>query len=252
MASFLIRQNPMYAEPGYSSKIIKYLETGEIVSLERPIAVGDEFAQVRVSNKIGFVRADWLEDYHDPFLPSGQLRIPKDNEILDAVYAGRAPQYIYLGEIGVRRIHYNLCGEFCCAALAGMDVLPACFAWRRAYTPAQRILANILGSGVADLWAMLSALGIKAVNLRFDAKYPPSPARLAALNTLIIGVGIKTNGVVDRAGKIRHWAVMLNFLALGNSGFAQVYNPFRNRTEIVEYRDLLESGGGLTALEVLR
>ena len=263
MRNFVSHQTPLYAEPGYNARRLKYLETGEMVKLERTIAPGDEFAQVRAGRFVGFVRQDWLEEYHDPF-PAPALRLPQDGEILDAVYAGRAAQFLNLGWIGINRIHRNLCGEFCCAALAGMDVLPALEAWRKAYPRAQKVLADNEGMGIPDLAAMLDALGLQGNGyVRFDAKNPPSPARLAALNTPIIGVGINgTTGKLvfgdfnpvtgKRVNVVRHWVVLLAVLAAGSGGAAQIYNPFWNRVEIVAYGDLLEAGGGLTALEVLR
>ena len=92
-----------------------------------------------------------------------RLRIPADPEIEDSRRAGRAgAQFIDVRRaLGWGRLHHNLCGEFCVAALASCDVIPLLTQWLASYPRARDILADDHGTSIPDLQSMLDVLGLK-------------------------------------------------------------------------------------------
>lgn len=183
------------------------------------------------------------------------LRHPADSEIQDAINAGRAGyQYLDIAKvIGVTKIHYNLCGMFCAAALAGVDVIPLLQQWKAAYPNADKILRNNSGTGLTDVESMLKIYGLEYETLTYDSSISSiTPARLLERvekgNMVFWGVAIfKSNGKLS--GKVagdkttRHWIVLEDVHPVGNSGWVRIYNPFRNREEIYTYDYFMLSVG---------
>lgn len=181
-------------------------------------------------------------------LAQAAVRLPQDTEFEDAAFAGRAAQYLSLEAVGIRRIHYNLCGEIVVAALVGMDMMPVLEKWLGYYGRARRILSANQVTGLGDLRNMLQMVGLDGEILRFDSKNRVTPKRLWGCTPAIVGVGIDRGGKVRRDGTIRHWVGLLDIAPVGLSGWARIYNPFHNREEAVAWRDLLDRWGRLTSV----
>ena len=175
------------------------------------------------------------------------LRFPNDDEIKTARNENRrAAQYIDVsGALGMRKIHHNLCGEFCVAALNNMDVIPLLKRWRQAYHRAQEILEDDTGTGVQDLQNLLRMCGLKYELFRIEPSVAPiTPGYLTRNINMnrkaIIGVGIDANGIVSLNGNIRHWVVLEDFIQVGFSGWSRLYNPFHNREEVYPFHVLFD------------
>ena len=175
------------------------------------------------------------------------VRLLEDQAIKDNAGV-RAAQYIDVSPVigGSTRWHYNLCGELCVAALGGMDLIPFLQAWHADYARADMILRNNQPTGIPDVQAMLATIGIDEVeSYRFDSITPMPPAeyrtRLRDGKKLICGVGIKSNGKVDPQGTIAHWVLVEDALAVSNSGWMRMYNPFNNREEVYTFDTFQEA-----------
>ncbi len=210
----------------------------------------------------GWFRGDLLEEYtfpnalNDPDNPqnaqhifdltSPLVRLPADPEIAQTLAGGySAAQYLNIKTVtGKSMRHFNLCGEFCCAALAGDNIIPILQRWLPTYTRAKNILNNNVGTTVIDLNSILKLYGLAG------EQYIHSPGitvisarrvrdRLQAGYKAITGVMINGRGVVDPKGNIAHWVVLEDVVPVGNDGWVRVYNPFMNREEIYSF-DLFE------------
>lgn len=184
------------------------------------------------------------------------LRTPADPEITDAINAGRgAYQYIdVVRALGSSKIHFNLCGEFCVAALAGRDVIPFLIDWKAVYPRAKDILRNNSGTGMSDVKCMLDTCQLHYEEYRYSPSVSPvSPARIRAEldkgKMAFAGVGIfKRNGKLsgtetDPKKTTRHWVVVEDVKPVGNGGWVRIYNPFFNREEVYPYNLFIQSHG---------
>jgi len=181
------------------------------------------------------------------------LRLPADAEIDDALNAKRSGlQYIDLFNVlGIHKIHYNLCGEFCAATLLGVDIIPLLSRWKSVYSAADGILRNGIGTGLADLETIFKMYNRKFDEYQFTLNVT-SPARLLKLlengRKYLCGVAIfkangKLAGSVSTDKTTRHWIVLEDVIPVGNSGWVRIYNPFRNREEVYEFNLFLQSVG---------
>jgi hypothetical protein len=184
------------------------------------------------------------------------LRMPADQEIQDAIDAGRnAYQYIDIfNALGVHKIHHNLCGELCAAALGGMDIIPFLNKWKGDYQKAKEIMRNDVGTSLFDVGCMLDTCNLKFEEYRYSPSVSPvSPGRIRAQldkgKMAFAGVGIyKRNGRLSGAEKdtkktVRHWVVLEDIIPVGNNGWVRIYNPFYNREEAYSYNLFIQSHG---------
>lgn len=191
------------------------------------------------------------------------LRHPADQEIEDAIAERRgAHQYIdVVGALGSTKIHNNLCGEFCVAALAGMNVIPFLKNWLEGYDastvkgilpdPAKVLKTNV-GTGLSEVEFMLDVCGVRHEEFRYTPSVSPvTPLRLKRLidegKLIYWGVAIfKLGGRLSgksTSNTTRHWIVLEDVAAVGNSGWVRIYNPFNNREEIYNYNYFMDSVG---------
>lgn len=184
------------------------------------------------------------------------FRLPQDSVISEAKKRGySAAQYIDVFDaIGKHLIHYSLCGQFCVAALGGVNVIPLLRAWlQSSYRQAGLIMANPkLGTTLLDLQSLLSLVGLKGETY---STISPNPylvkERLDVGQYAIVGCGINSYGKIKADGKIRHWVVLEDVVPSGNSGWVRIYNPFTNREEVYNYTLFLASIGLGTGLWIL-
>jgi hypothetical protein len=176
------------------------------------------------------------------------FRLPQDQAMADAKQKGySAAQYIDVFEATKRHlVHFSLCGEFCVAALSGMDVLPLLKAWLDSkFWRAAAILKDPQeGTSTADLQSLLSLVGLKG---EIYTSIPTSPQlikeRLESGQYAIVGCGINSGGKIKANGKIRHWVILEDIIPSGNSGWVRVYNPFNNQEEVYNYSLFMASAG---------
>ncbi len=183
------------------------------------------------------------------------LRHPADPEIQDAIDAKRAGyQYIdIINALGKSKIHHNLCGEFCAAALAGVDVIPLLNKWKVVDPKAVDIMRKDEGTGLPDIKTILSMYNLKFEEFRYTPSVSPvSPVRLLKLldegRKIFWGVAIfksngKLSGTTTGDKTTRHWIVLEDVIPVGNSGWVRIYNPFRNREEVYGYDYFIQSVG---------
>ena len=219
----------------------------------------------------GWFRADLAADYYfppsnlDPSVPSNAqtvfdlakpiLKMPNDSVIQDSKKKFyNIAQYIDVFEATNQHlIHWSLCGEFCIAAISGIDIIPLLKSWLDSkFWRAPAILKNPHeGTSVNDLQALLTEVGRKSA---IYSSIPTSPqlikARLSAGQFAIVGCGINSAGKVLSNGKIRHWVVLEDIIPVGSSGWVRVYNPFYNRDEVYNYSMFIDSSGSGAGLWV--
>jgi len=178
------------------------------------------------------------------------VRIPADPEIDDAIKAKRhAPQYInVLNAIGKNKVNYNLCGQFCIAALVGVDVIPLLKRWyQTGLARAKTVLENDRGTVIYDLQNMLSLFNIRSEIFRPEPSIAPAtPAYLEKMlrsgKKAIVGTGITSKGEISLNASIRHWLLLTDIVRMGNGGWVRVYNGYFNREEVYPYRNLFDLG----------
>lgn len=178
------------------------------------------------------------------------LRFPADPEIADAIAAKRnAHQYINVqNALGRHKVNFNLCGQFCVAAVCGVDVIPLLKKWYdTGLARAKAVVENDRGTVIYDLQNMLSLYNIKSEIFRPEPSIAPAtPGYLEKMLNAgkkgIIGVGINSKGEASFNGYIRHWLVLEEIIRMGNGGWVRVYNPFLNQEEVYPYRNIFATG----------
>ncbi|HEU0296361.1 MAG TPA: hypothetical protein VFR47_26730 [Anaerolineales bacterium] len=179
-----------------------------------------------------------------------RVRIPADPEIADAIKAQRhAPQYInVLNAIRKNKVNYNLCGQFCVAAVCGVDVIPLLKKWyQTGLARAKTVLENDRGTVIYDLQNMLSLYNLKSELFRPEPSIAPAtPMYLEKMlksgKIAIIGTGITRTGEISINASIRHWLVITDIVRMGNGGWVRVYNGYFNQEEVYPYRNLFDMG----------
>ena len=271
---YAIRDHYVYLNPLQSSSYYGCALKGQIMRWTGAVRSGEkdgkrrDFYEVdfyRMSRYLhGWFRADILGEYLypspslDPSLESNALtvfdlsqpmiRLPQDVVIDEARKRNfSAAQYIDIfGAIPSHLIHYSLCGEFCVAALSGMDVVPMLKVWMDGtYDRVKSILHNPHeGTSAYDLKTLLEVVGFKGETYTSIPTTPQSiKDRLESGQYVIAGCGINSSGKLKADGKIRHWVVLEDVIPCGNSGWVRVYNPFMNREEVYTYNLFLQSVG---------
>lgn len=175
------------------------------------------------------------------------LRLPADPEIDDARKAARAgAQYIDIRRaLGSGKLHHHLCGEFCTAALAGVDVIPLLEKWLAFYPRARDILAEDRGTSIPDLQSMLDLFGLKHEYYRaVGSTSPITPnyvrRRLDMGMLGIVFTGVTPYGFVGSHSPIRHWVVVDDILRVGSGGWVRLYNPFTNLEETYLFDEVFD------------
>lgn len=178
-----------------------------------------------------------------------KLRIPADPEIEEARIAKKnSVQYINTQKVtGSSRVNYNLCGEFCVAALCGTDVIPLLKNWYQASKRGKQVIDNAYGTYIYDLQEILGLYNIKSELFRPEPSIAPATPgylqkMLGAGKKAIISVGLSYAGEVSYYGAIRHWLVVEDIVRMGNSGWVRVYNSFFNHEEVYPYQRLFNTG----------
>ena len=271
-----VRPERVFKDPSLSSTVLGWIGTDDILLWSGHLRNNPAEPKQKLWHQVsiyklgkelrGLYRADLLEEYtfptadNDPDIESNaskvfdlsqtRLRHPADPEIAEALAAGAtAAQYLDLKAVlGHKKRHYNLCGEFCVAALASVDVIPMLKQWLPTYPRALNILKNNLGTGLPDLQSILRLFGMTSTMFQYASSTASiSPKRvkeeLLKGKLAIAGVGINRRGKLDAKGQIRHWVVVEDTLPVGNSGWVRLYNPFMNREEVYNYKTFLASMG---------
>ncbi len=212
----------------------------------------------------GWFKADLLEAYdlptpeNDPSIAKNaenifdlaqpKLRAPADPEIAQALARRSAAQYIDLKAVlGWNKQHFNLCGEFCVAAIFGEDIIPLLKRWKASYDKAQTILSRNRGTTLIDLQSILRLNGPEGEIFQYSSSVAPTAPRriremLAAGRMAITGVTISSrSGKLEPRGGVQHWVVLVDIVPVGTSGWVRLYNPFMNREEVYAYDLFLEA-----------
>jgi hypothetical protein len=178
------------------------------------------------------------------------VRIPADPEIAEAVKAKRnAYQYINVkNAIGKDKINHNLCGQFCVAALCGVDVIPLLKKWYgTGLARAKTVLESDRGTVIYDLQSMLNLYKFKSEIFRPEPSIAPATPgyiekMLRSGKKAIISIGLTYTGEASITGTIRHWLVVEDIIRMGSGGWVRVYNSYFNREEVYPYRNLFDVG----------
>lgn len=240
MTHFMSRQGIVYSAPEEDSRTNAWLTRGMLVRVTNNL--GEWQGVMTETGRIGFVKSGLLEEYFPPFdLSQAAIYHPQDVQIVEALNAWRPAQYIKLDYLGIRKMHYNLCGEFCAAALLNMDVMPLLAIWQKEYSRARTILVKGSGTGFADLQSLVRCGKL--------IDYPaPSPRLLQKAGLCIAGVGINGQGQVLHSGGIRHWVIVLEVLPVDRTAWVRIYNPMWNREECVLFDEMLDRNWRLSVL----
>lgn len=241
---FAIRQQVLYKLPDLNSTVVGYISSGDtLILLEETV---NNFSKVFWFNKTGYVNSSLISDYYDVFNKS--VWVQSGSEVTQAELVGRASQYIYLTRLGLNRINYNLCGEFCVAQLLEMDIIDVLKEWKLKVPTASSILSNDRGTSLYDLNVLLSIWNRSGTTVSLSTNNPPTPLGVKTYLPAIVGVGIDSYGRIKTKGTIRHWVVLYDILPQANTGWCLVYNPYWNRAEAVLFNELLDSYGRLSLL----
>lgn len=263
----------LYRTPSSKTDVLGWVNPFDIVTwtgrVKKSLDDGDQDWYQIITHQLDQDVSGWFSKMHflDEYLPAKPeidpqfeenserafdlnarlMRFPNDPEIAEALRKGfSAAQYIDLAKlVGKPMRHFNLCGIFSVAALAGRDVIPTLKEWRKKYRRADDIIFDPgEGTGLMDLKSLMDLYSIKYKNLdtRIEEEKLTllSPKRLAKKlrsgMMLIAGVTIKNNGKVSQDGNIRHWVVVQDALSAGNSGWVRIYNPFHNWDETYPFK----------------
>ena len=276
-----VRAEQIYPEPSTQKNGLGWANVNDIMRWTGKVQRNDQETKYKLWYEVsmlksgrmlnGWYKADLIEPYifptesTDTTIAANQetqfdltkpiLRHPADQEIEDAIAAKRAAyQYIDIFNVlGIHKIHHNLCGEFCAATLAGVDIIPFLNQWKDSYADAEKIIRNNLPTGLGDIKSMLSLFNLPHEEFRYTPSITPvSPVRLLKLleegKKVFWGVAIfksngKLSGTVSNSSTTRHWIVLEDLIPVGNNGWVRIYNPFRNREEVYTYDWFIQSVG---------
>ena len=148
---------------------------------------------------------------------------------------------------GRKKVNYNLCGQFCVAALCGIDVIPMLRKWYYASERGRTVIDGDKGTNIYDLQEILSLFNIKSETFQPEPSVAPATPEYLEKNIragkkAIIGVGITRTGEAAYNASIRHWLVISDIVRMGNSGWVRVYNSFFNQEEVYPYQRIFSTG----------
>lgn len=218
------------------------------------------FSKVIWHGKTGWVSSDNIGNYVPVFEDTNEF-LPQDEEIKVASQTRNAFQYISLEKLGFGKTpKTNLCGEFCIAQIAKMNVIDFLALWLKNYpTRANRVLQGNLTTGVADIQNMLEIVGYHGIKVQFDLSNHASIEKLHNILPAILGVGLSGGKVqsteITRNGEaqtshVRHWITALETRAFGTGGYVKAYNPLFNFIDEIPYSEIPEMNGNLLAVKI--
>lgn len=218
------------------------------------------FSKVTWHGKTGYVLSDNIGNYIPVFEDTEEF-LPQDEEINVASRTQNAFQYISLEKLGFGRTpKTNLCGEFCIAQLAKMNVIDFLALWMKNYpVRANQVLQNNLVTGVVDIQNMLEMVGYRGIKVQFDLSNHASIEKLHDILPAILGVGLSGGQVqsteIIRNGKVqtchvRHWIDAFETKAFGTGGYVKAYNPLFNFIDEIPYSEIPEMNGNLLAIKI--
>lgn len=146
-----------------------------------------------------------------------------------------------------KKINYNLCGQFCVAALCGVDVIPVVQRWYHTTQRGKIIIDRDYGTAIYDLQEMLKMFNVKSETFQPEPSIAPATPgylekNLRAGKKAIIGVGLTPKGEAAYNASIRHWLLVSDIVRMGNSGWLRVYNSFFNQEEVYPYQRIFNAG----------
>ena len=269
-----IRAERIYQKPSLTGGYLGWVGVDDILHWSGRVARDASKTSARLWYQVGlyklgrylegWYRSELLDEYvsptseNDPSIAANAatvfdlntptLRPPDDPEIAQTLAQGsKAAQYIDIrAVIGRTKKHFNLCGEFCVAALAGENIIPLLQRWKAIYPRATRILENNQGTTIADLQSMLRLVNMSSAMFQYSSSVAPaSPARVKdVLRTgqrAIAGVVINSGGKLAANGTIQHWVVIVDALPVGTGGWIRIYNPFKNQDEVYPFDLFLQA-----------
>jgi hypothetical protein len=265
---FTTSQCVMRKTPAFTGAILRYLPRWEIVPVLEVVNtwLKVSYTHPYLGTTIGYIE----EDKTELFVPCDES-ITIDNAFdptIQRIYIPAAPsipdkpeQYISLDAIAGmgKSVHYNLCGPFCAAALAGADIIPALQLWLETtdHPIYHELIYNDQPMGLNPIASILHTYTKDTSTVTFSPNVNPFTARVLSTwlenGKFIAGVGIDRAGTILANGAIRHWIVLLDVVICGTGGFVRVYNPFHNREETVDFHTLWQSmfPGGASATMLL-
>jgi len=148
---------------------------------------------------------------------------------------------------GRKKVNYNLCGQFCVAALCWVDVIPVVRKWYQSSERGKTIIDGDRGTIIYDLQEMLELFNVRSEAFQPEPSVAPAtPGYLEKMlrsgKKAIIGVGITRQGEAAYNASIRHWLVVSDIVRMGNSGWVRVYNSFFNQEEVYPYQRIFNTG----------
>ncbi|HEY5731509.1 MAG TPA: SH3 domain-containing protein [Anaerolineales bacterium] len=148
---------------------------------------------------------------------------------------------------GRKRVKFNLCGQFCVAAVCGVDVIPVVRRWYHSSRRGKTVIDGDRGTVIYDLQEMLDLFNVKSETFQPEPSVAPAtPGYLENMlmsgKKAIIGVGITKKGELAYNASIRHWMVVTDIVRMGNSGWVRVYNSFFNQEEVYPYQRIFNTG----------
>ena len=146
-----------------------------------------------------------------------------------------------------KKVNYNLCGQFCTAALCGVDVIPVVQRWYHTSKRGKAVIDGDRGTVIYDLQEMLALFNVKSETFQPEPSVSPATPEYLEMNLrsgkkAIIGVGLTTKGEAAYNASIRHWLVVSDIVRMGNSGWVRVYNSFYNQEEVYPYQRIFNTG----------
>ncbi len=200
--------------------------------------------------------ADNVERVFDLSRPA--LRSPQDKVVLTArknalaAHWGGA-QFIDVAQVVGHPIntidgrHYKLCGEFCCATVAGKDIYDLLKDWKRDNPDtAMRVLTEHVGTSAYELKNILRIYGINARSIDMSKSRDELTAsrlreQFAAGKAAITGVKVGNvhQGRLDPNQTVDHWVVLEDVIPAGTDGWVRIYNPYLSQEEVYTFATFL-------------
>ena len=196
------------------------------------------------------VDADNLSLRQEPDAASMEIGSLQKDEIVSGLAVSSDGKWVQIKQgsgTGRTKINYNLCGQFCVAALCGMDVIPTIRKWYHASKRGKTVIDGDRGTVIYDLQEILTLFNIKSETFLPEPSVAPATPEyleknLRAGKKAIIGVGITRTGEAAYNASIRHWLVVSEIVRMGNSGWVRVYNSFYNQEEVYPYQRIFNTG----------
>lgn len=217
------------------------LSFGALVDSIGTSAINEKADAVVYENNLGeridgYILSSTLDPYYENYpkdlVDMGGLQTP---DRLDAF------QYSLIG--GIKQT--NLCGEICCARLAGVSLPEIMEVWKQKDLPLyKRILGGgkFSGTGAEDLIKILSLFGIKAQSIESMKQYTAYALQQVS-GRMIVSCHIDTTGRLKGEG-ILHWILVENVVMERIQHHTVIiFNPFNGRQEPYSWNEFIQSCG---------